>query len=104
MGEKGTGKRRGFAFVTFSDYDSVDKAILERCQFIDGFRCDVKKALTKDEMNRVRRSRFIKWCRPISRVICAPVHRVSDIWETSATLAIHGLVQVRPLTVGLLCG
>lgn len=46
--DKATGKMKGFAFVKFSDHDSVDKAVLKRTFTLNGKDVDVKKAKQKD--------------------------------------------------------
>uniref|UniRef100_A0A0K0DU52 Heterogeneous nuclear ribonucleoprotein A1 n=1 Tax=Strongyloides stercoralis TaxID=6248 RepID=A0A0K0DU52_STRER len=52
INDKQTEKPRGFAFVTFDDYDCVDKCVLVKSHMINDLRCDVKKAVSREEMNR----------------------------------------------------
>lgn len=50
--DKTTNKPRGFGFVTFNDHDSVDQCVLIKSHMINDFRCDVRKGLSKEEMNK----------------------------------------------------
>lgn len=52
--DKTTSKQRGFAFVTFDDFDPVDKLVAKRTHEIAGKKCEVKKALSKGEMEKAK--------------------------------------------------
>lgn len=52
VSDKDTGKKRGFAFIEFDDYDPVDKIILQKTHSIKNKTLDVKKAIAKQDMDR----------------------------------------------------
>uniref|UniRef100_A0A0N5ARC6 Heterogeneous nuclear ribonucleoprotein A1 n=1 Tax=Syphacia muris TaxID=451379 RepID=A0A0N5ARC6_9BILA len=54
IADKSTGKPRGFAFISFDDYDAVDKCVLVKSHMVHNYRCDVKKALSKEEMAKIQ--------------------------------------------------
>uniref|UniRef100_A0A8C2EHC3 Heterogeneous nuclear ribonucleoprotein A1a n=1 Tax=Cyprinus carpio TaxID=7962 RepID=A0A8C2EHC3_CYPCA len=53
MTEKNSDKRRGFAFITFDDHDAVDRIVIQKYHTVNGHNCEVRKALSREEMNRV---------------------------------------------------
>lgn len=48
--ERETGRKRGFAFVSFDDCDAVDKIVLRKNHVINGNHIEVKKAMERDQM------------------------------------------------------
>ncbi|XP_049550379.1 heterogeneous nuclear ribonucleoprotein A1-like [Orcinus orca] len=50
MTDRGSGKKRGFAFVTFDDHDSVDKTVIQKYHTVNGHNREVRKAPSKQEM------------------------------------------------------
>ncbi|XP_077588730.1 heterogeneous nuclear ribonucleoprotein A0-like [Stigmatopora nigra] len=55
ISEKDSQKKRGFGFVYFTDHDAADKAVVIKFHTINGHKVEVKKALTKQEMQAANR-------------------------------------------------
>ncbi|XP_032821485.1 heterogeneous nuclear ribonucleoprotein A2 homolog 1-like isoform X3 [Petromyzon marinus] len=52
--DKQTGKKRGFAFVTFDDYDPVDQIVFQKFHTINCHKLEVRKALSRHEMETMQ--------------------------------------------------
>jgi len=50
--DKTSGKCKGFGFIEYEDYDSVDRCVLKKRHELNGKTVEVKKAVPKEEMSR----------------------------------------------------
>lgn len=49
MTDRGSGDKRGFAFITFDDHDSVPKTVIQKYHTVNGPNWEVRRALLKQE-------------------------------------------------------
>uniref|UniRef100_M3YED0 RRM domain-containing protein n=1 Tax=Mustela putorius furo TaxID=9669 RepID=M3YED0_MUSPF len=49
MEDRQSGKKGGFAFLTFDDQDAVDKIVVQKHHIIHGHTCEVKRALFEQD-------------------------------------------------------
>lgn len=66
MREKSTGRSRGFAFLTFEDGDSLDKALETPKHGLDGRIVEVKRAIPRGEVKTKSRKVFVGGVPPSS--------------------------------------
>ena len=55
--DRESGRKRGFAFVTFDDHDPVDKIVLQKNHTINGHHAEVRKAFSRPKRQQVQSSR-----------------------------------------------
>ncbi|ELW63139.1 Heterogeneous nuclear ribonucleoprotein A1 [Tupaia chinensis] len=81
MTDHGSGKKRGFAFVTFDDHDSVDKIVIQEYHTVYGHNCEGKPCPNK------------KW------LVLPPALEVEVVLETSVVVEEVVLVVMTTLVV-----
>ncbi|XP_055515618.1 heterogeneous nuclear ribonucleoproteins A2/B1-like isoform X5 [Leucoraja erinacea] len=56
--DRQSGKKRGFAFVSFDDHDPVDKVVLQKYHYVNGHNAEVRKALSRQEIMEAQSTRM----------------------------------------------
>ncbi|XP_069770233.1 heterogeneous nuclear ribonucleoproteins A2/B1-like isoform X3 [Narcine bancroftii] len=56
--DRQSGKKRGFAFVSFDDHDPVDKVVLQKYHYVNGHNAEVRKALSRQEIMEAQSNRM----------------------------------------------
>ncbi|MBZ3882940.1 FSD1-like protein [Sciurus carolinensis] len=70
MTDRGSGKKKGFAFETFEDHDFVDKIVIQKYHTVNDHNCEVRKALLKQEMASTSSSQRVPKAPEIDPVEC----------------------------------
>ncbi|KAH9363095.1 hypothetical protein HPB48_014123 [Haemaphysalis longicornis] len=68
--EKHTGRKRGLAFVEQADYEPGDNTVLKRHHMLKSKRTEVNKALSKQEMENLKKDKWPEFRSEQSKRVC----------------------------------
>jgi RNA recognition motif-containing protein len=91
VNDKKTHKTRGFAFVTFDDNDSVERCIQNKIHKIKGFRCNVKKALSREELLQQKKNETAEIVRASLTVVEDARAQLDRAERARSELAVAGI-------------